>query len=73
MYTVGLNGYVLGWNISTNRHNEKFYQHGGGIDGFVSYILRSEDNGYFVAVLAKEEQFPSGNLAFNIMSLVDVD
>jgi CubicO group peptidase (beta-lactamase class C family) len=73
MYTVGLNGYALGWNISTNRHNEKFYQHGGGIDGFVSYILRSEDNGYFVAVLANEEEFPSGNLAFNIMSLVDVD
>ncbi|MCF6459409.1 serine hydrolase domain-containing protein [Pseudoalteromonas sp. MMG024] len=73
MYTVGLNGYALGWNISTNRHNEKFYQHGGGIDGFVSYILRSEDSGYFVAVLANEEEFPSGNLAFNIMSLVDAD
>ncbi len=73
MYTVGLNGYALGWNVSTNRNNEKFYQHGGGIDGFVSYILRSEQSGYFVAVLANEEEFPSSALAFNIMSLVDKD
>lgn len=73
MYTVGLNGYALGWNVSTDRHNEKFYQHGGGIDGFISYILRSEESGYLVAVLANEEEFPSGQLAYHIMSLMSKD
>lgn len=48
-------------------------QHDIGIEASVSYILRSEDSGYFVAVLANEEEFPSGALAFNIMSLVDKD
>lgn len=73
MYTVGLNGYALGWSVSIHRHDETFYQHGGGIDGFISYILRSEDNGYFVAVLANEEEFPSDRLASNIMGLIDID
>ncbi|MEC8325057.1 MAG: hypothetical protein VX100_02925 [Pseudomonadota bacterium] len=35
--------------------------------------MRSEDSGYFVAVLADEEEFPSGAFAFNIMILVDKD
>lgn len=70
MYTPALAGYALGWNISYNVNGDQFHQHGGGIEGFSTYILRSESIDYVVVVLSNEEDFPSGHLANKVTSMV---
>ncbi|MFC3120673.1 serine hydrolase domain-containing protein [Agaribacter flavus] len=70
MYSVGLADYAFGWIVSKNSEGEPFYQHGGGIDGFSSHILRSEQSGYFIAVLSNDQAFPTGQLAQNIMQII---
>ncbi|MBN7820541.1 serine hydrolase domain-containing protein [Bowmanella yangjiangensis] len=69
MFTPFLAGYALGWSISTNNKGDEFHQHSGGIDGFSSYLLRSDDLDYFVVVLSNDEDFPSAELANKITSM----
>jgi CubicO group peptidase (beta-lactamase class C family) len=44
-------GYGYGWGIADWRGHH-FVEHGGGIDGFQSYVLREPRAGLFVAVLS---------------------
>jgi CubicO group peptidase (beta-lactamase class C family) len=69
MYTPGLNNYGYGFGI-TNQFNRKMISHGGGIDGFSTYIARYPDDRVTVIVLSNLEQAKSGMFAKDLAAIV---
>jgi CubicO group peptidase (beta-lactamase class C family) len=49
-YTIRKNKYGLGWNIDS-AYGRQVYQHGGGIFGFTSFILRSPEENICILLL----------------------
>ena len=50
MYTPAKNSYAYGWSVR-HRQGKRVLSHGGGINGFVSHILRYPDENLCVVVL----------------------
>lgn len=53
MWTPVKNNYGYGWGINTRGHKQ--YSHGGGINGFSTFIARYPDDDAFVVVLSNNQ------------------
>ncbi len=62
MYTPEKDGYAYGWNIS-EVEGKKVIAHGGGIDGFATYIARAPEEKLVVIALFNKEKFSAGTVA----------
>lgn len=62
MYTPEKDGYAYGWDISKSE-GKQVIAHGGGIDGFSSYIARVPEAKLVVIALSNNEDFSAGALA----------
>ena len=61
MWTADKNGYAYGWGIA--KQNGKTEQsHGGGIDGFSTFLLRVPDDGVLIVVLSNFEDGKTGDV-----------
>jgi CubicO group peptidase (beta-lactamase class C family) len=69
MFTPGLNNYGYGFGITTP-NNRKLISHGGGINGFATYIARYPDDRVTVIVLSNLEQAKSGMFARDLAAIV---
>jgi D-alanyl-D-alanine carboxypeptidase len=64
-------GYGFGWTVG-NFKGHPVVEHGGGIEGFLTYVLRVNDAGVFVAVLCNSDR-PKANpssIAHQLAALV---
>ncbi len=64
-------GYGFGWGIGSLSGHETV-EHGGGIEGFSTYVIRVADAGVYVAVLVNSDRpkAPPGVIARRLASLV---
>jgi CubicO group peptidase (beta-lactamase class C family) len=69
MFTPFKNNYAYGWTVTT-QFNRKAISHGGGINGFVTFIARYPDDKTFVVVLSNVESAPSNRIARDLTAMV---
>lgn len=69
MFTPFKNNYAYGWTVTT-QFNRKVIGHGGGINGFATFIARYPDDKTFVVVLSNLEGAPSGRIARDLAAIV---
>ena len=69
MFTPDLNGYAYGWHVE-ERKGRKMIRHGGGINGFASFILRCPDESLCVIALSNIQQSNPGRLATDLAAIV---
>lgn len=62
MWTPVKNNYGYGWGIMQS-HNHKQIGHGGGINGFATFIARYPDDDAIVIVLSNNERAAAGAIA----------
>lgn len=68
MYTPEKDGYAYGWTIS-KVEGKTVIAHGGGIDGFASYIARVPEEKLVVVALFNNEEFAAGALAKTVLRM----
>ncbi len=69
MWTPVKNNYGYGWGIS-ELHNHKQIAHGGGINGFSTFIGRYPDDDAVVIVLSNNERSNAGAIANNLAGVL---
>lgn len=69
MFTPFKNNYAYGWTVTT-QFNRKMIGHGGGINGFVTFISRYPDDKTFVVVLSNVEGAPASRIARDLAAIV---
>jgi CubicO group peptidase (beta-lactamase class C family) len=69
MHTAVLNGYAYGWGVST-QFNRRNIAHGGGINGFATYISRYPDEKVTIIVLSNLEQANASRIARDLGAVV---
>ncbi len=69
MYTPLKNNYAYGWMVTTSK-GRKEIQHGGGINGFVTEILRYPDQKVCVVVLCNVLPLNPGRVAHDLAAIV---
>ena len=73
MFTPFKNGYAYGWQIrpaSPATFGRKQIAHGGGINGFATFIARYPDEKATVIVLCNNQEFPAGNVATDLAAIL---
>jgi CubicO group peptidase (beta-lactamase class C family) len=68
MYTPAKNNYAYGWAVTTTK-GRKEIQHGGGINGFVTQILRYPDEKVCVVVLCNVVPMNPGRVAGDLAKI----
>jgi len=68
MWTPVKNNYGYGWGI--NVRGRKQVSHGGGINGFSTFIARYPDDDAFVVVLSNNQQANSGAIAAGLAGVM---
>jgi D-alanyl-D-alanine carboxypeptidase len=68
MWTPNLNDYGYGWVI-TERFGERVMEHGGGINGFSTMIIRAPGKKLLAIVLSNVETPSTGAIATGLLSL----
>lgn len=69
MWTPVRNNYGYGWNIR-QAHNHKQIGHGGGINGFSTFIARYPDDDAVVIVLSNNQAARSGDIANGLSGIL---
>jgi len=69
MFTPVLNGYGYGWRID-RQFNRKRISHGGGINGFSTYISRFPEEKALVVVLSNYQNAPTGPIARDLAAVL---
>jgi CubicO group peptidase (beta-lactamase class C family) len=69
MYTPEKNGYAYGWAVRT-KSGRKAISHGGGINGFLSYILRYPEQKLCVVVLCNVLPADPGKVARDLAAIM---
>jgi hypothetical protein len=69
MFTPFKNNYAYGWTVTT-QFNRKTISHGGGINGFVTFLARYPDDRAFIVVLSNVEGAPSNRIARDLAAMV---
>ena len=62
-WTPALNNYGYGWSIGKIAGEHRTISHGGGINGFSTFMLRLPEDDAFIAVFAKMETPDAGAIA----------
>jgi CubicO group peptidase (beta-lactamase class C family) len=73
MFTPFKGGYAYGWAIRTASpatFGRKQIAHGGGINGFATFIARYPDEKATVIVLCNNEAFPAGSVATDLAAIL---
>jgi D-alanyl-D-alanine carboxypeptidase len=73
MFTPFKNDYAYGWSVpaaSPSTFGRTFIQHGGGINGFSTMIIRLPDDNLTAIVLANSSQVPAGRIAKDLVAIV---
>ncbi|AGC45992.1 beta-lactamase [Myxococcus stipitatus DSM 14675] len=75
MFTPGLEGYAFGWQhhdlkLDDGKTGIKLVGHGGGIEGFVTLLLRSPDTKEVVILLSNNSRSNIDGLATGIWSIL---
>jgi hypothetical protein len=73
MFTAFKNDYAYGWavpNPSPTTFGRKFVQHGGGINGFATMLIRLPDENLTAIVLANSSQAPAGRIAKDLVAIM---
>lgn len=69
MFTIVKGNYAYGWQV-TQRGGRQQTAHGGGINGFATYILRVPDEKLCVVVLSNVVPSQTGRMAGDLASIV---
>ena len=69
MYTPEKDNYAYGWHVGES-HGRSAISHGGGINGFSSFILRIPDETLCVVVLSNIQQASSGRIAHDLAAII---
>ena len=69
MYAPEKEGYAYGWSVKT-KNGRKSISHGGGINGFLTYILRVPDKKLCVVVLCNVTPANSEKVAQDLAAIV---
>ena len=69
MWTPVKNNYGYGWGI-VQSHNHKQISHGGGINGFSTFIARYPDDDALVVVLSNNERANAGAIANSLSGVL---
>lgn len=69
MFTPFLNNYAYGWNIS-ELFGRKLISHGGGINGFVTYIARFPDDDACILVLSNLTASRTGQIYRDLAAIL---
>ena len=69
MWTPVKNNYGYGWSIAQS-HNHKQISHGGGINGFSTFIARYPDDDALVVVLSNNERANAGAIANSLSGVL---
>jgi D-alanyl-D-alanine carboxypeptidase len=69
MWTPVKNNYAYGWGVNQS-HNHKQIGHGGGINGFVTFIGRYPDDDAVVIVLSNNERGGAGPIATGLTGIM---
>lgn len=69
MWTVVKNNYAYGWSVSQAQGHRQI-GHGGGINGFATFIARYPDDDAVVIVLSNNEAASSGPIANNLAGVL---
>jgi len=69
MWTVVKNNYAYGWGVG-QAYGHKQISHGGGINGFATYIARYPDDNAVVIVLSNNEAANSGAIANSLAGVL---
>jgi CubicO group peptidase (beta-lactamase class C family) len=69
MYTPVKNNYGYGWMIE-DWSGHKMIGHGGGVNGFATYIARFPNDDAFVVLLGNSERAASGRLAKDVATIL---
>ena len=68
MFTAVKNNYAYGWGVEKQGgHNRE--SHGGGIDGFATWIARFPDDRVTIVVLSNNEAAPAGKVGNELATL----
>ena len=73
MWTPFKGNYAYGWIVppaSPATFNRVFVQHGGGINGFSTMIIRLPDDNMTAIVLANSMQAPTGRIAKDLVAIM---
>jgi len=69
MWTPVKNNYAYGWSIG-QAHKHKQVAHGGGINGFATFIARFPDDGAVAIVLSNNERGNAGPIANGLSGIL---
>ena len=72
LFTPFKNGYAYGWSVPTvspQTFGRRQVNHGGGINGFSTMIIRLPDDNVTSIVLANNQQAPSGAIARDLLAI----
>ena len=69
MHTPGKDDFGYGWKIET-RCNRRLLTHGGGINGFSTYMIHIPDTRGFVVVLSNVMSHRPSRMAYNLVSIL---
>jgi CubicO group peptidase (beta-lactamase class C family) len=69
MFTPFLNNYAYGWNVS-ELFGRKLISHGGGINGFVTYIARFPDDDACIIVLSNLTASRTGQIYRDLAAIL---
>jgi CubicO group peptidase (beta-lactamase class C family) len=69
MFTPVKDDYAYGWQVK-ERSGRSEHAHGGGINGFATYILRIPDEDLFAVVLSNVVPSPPGRMAADLAAIV---
>ncbi len=69
MWTPVKNGYAYGWGVG-QAHQRKQISHGGGINGFSTFIARYPDDDAVVIVLSNNERAAAGAIAGGLSGIL---
>ena len=69
MWTPEKNDYAFGWLVRV-RDGHAEQEHAGGINGFMTQVIRYPDDGVFVAVLGNVVPEPVGEIARDLAAIV---
>lgn len=69
MFTPFKANYGYGWFIN-KKFNRKCISHGGGVNGFSTYIARYVDDRLVIVVLSNNDEAPTGDIADGLAAIV---
>jgi CubicO group peptidase (beta-lactamase class C family) len=73
MFTAFKDNYAYGWAappVSPQTFGRRFVQHGGGINGFSTMLIRLPDDNITSIVLANNQQASSGRIARDLVAIL---